>query len=243
MRSMRQRLAAVTLLSGLTMLGIGLAAGPASAALDTECLGIIGQAQSGSLHMTSTPAAGSDVPVGSAIDLSGSWNKHDYEETDRFYVCASVDGNFNEAMSSVERPLDNDGSYSTSAAVPSSVPVGSNVCFVGDVRGRLLESGVTGVDMVSETLCYRVAAVATTTTTMATTTTTAPPVVEPNVIEAGNPTPPAVEAAPAPAEEPAPLPVLPRTGSGIDLLAGFGGLAVAAGGVARYFGRRRPAEG
>jgi LPXTG-motif cell wall-anchored protein len=83
-----------------------------------------------------------------------------------------------------------------------------------------------------------VAAVATTTTTS-----TIAPIVEPAVIEAGNPAAPAVEAAPAPTEEPAPLPVLPRTGSGIDLLAGFGGLAVAAGGVARYFGRRRPAEG
>jgi len=237
MRSMRQRLAAVTLLTGLTTLGIGLAAGPAHAALDDECLGIIGQAQSGSNHLTGTPAAGSDVPVGSAITLSGSWDAHDYEETDRFYICASVDGQYNEAMSSVEKSTDNDGAYSASATLPGSVPVGSNVCFVGDVRGQLI-SGVTKVDMVSETLCYRVAAAATTTTT-----TTLAPIVEPAVIEAGSPSAPAVEAAPAPVEAPAPLPVLPRTGSGIDLLAGFGGLAVAAGGVARYFGRRRPAKG
>jgi hypothetical protein len=239
MRSMRQRLAAVTLLSGLTMLGVGLAAGPASAAIDDKCNLFLGQPQSGSLHVTSTPAAGSDVPVGSAINISGSWNKHDYEETDRFYVCASVDGNYNEAMSSMERPLDNDGSYSTSVAVPASLPVGSNVCLVGDVRGQLI-SGVTEVDMVSETLCYRVAAVATTTTTMATTTTTIAPIVEPSVVQAGDTSAPAVEAAPA--TEPAPLPVLPRTGSGIDLLAGFGGLALAAGGVARFFGRRGSAK-
>jgi hypothetical protein len=239
MRSMRQRLAAVTLLSGLTMLGVGLAAGPASAAIDDNCNLHLGQPQSGSLHMTSTPAAGSDVPVGSAINISGSWNRHDYEETDRFYVCATVDGNYNDALSSEERPLDNDGSYSTSAAVPSNVPVGSDVCLLGVVRGKLL-SGVTGVDMVSETLCYRVAAVATTTTTMATTTTTIAPIVAPSVVQAGDTSAPAVEAAPV--AEPAPLPVLPRTGSGIDLLAGFGGLALAAGGVARFFGRRGSAK-
>jgi hypothetical protein len=241
MRSLRQRLAAVSLLGGLTTLGIGLAAGPASASVESNCLGIIGQAQSGSLHVTGTPAAGSDAPVGSSITLVGSWDKTDYEETDRFYFCATVDGNYNDALSSIEQPLDNEGSFTSAATVPSSLPVGSNLCFVGDVRGRLT-SGVTGVDMVSETLCYRVAA-ATTPTTMATTTTTLAPIVEPAVIEAGSPAAPAVEAAPAPVEAPAPLPELPRTGSGIELLAGLGGLSVAAGGAARYLGRRRPAEG
>lgn len=241
MRSMRQRLAAVTLLSGLTMLGVGLTAGPASAAIEDNCLAILGQDQIGSLQLTSTPAAGSDVTGGSTIDLAGSWDAQDYEETDRFYVCASVDGSYNAAMSSEERPLDNDGSHSASVTVPSSLPAGSDVCFVGDVRGQLV-SGVTQFDMVSEKLCYRVAA-AVTTTTMATTTTTAAPIVEPNVIDAGGPAAPAVEAAPAPLEAPAPLPVLPRTGSGIDLLAGLGGLAVTGGSVARYFARRRPAKG
>ena len=42
---------------------------------------------------------------------------------------------------------------------------------------------------------------------------------------------------------PAPLPELPRTGSGIDVLAGFGGIALALGGLTRFLGRRRPAEG
>jgi hypothetical protein len=231
----------VSLLGGLTTLGIGLAAGPANASVETNCLGIIGQAQSGSLHLSGNPAAGSDAPAGSSITLVGSWDKHDYEETDRFYFCATVDGNYNADLSSIEQPLDNEGSFTSAATVPSNVPVGSNLCFVGDVRGRLT-SGVTGVDMVSETLCYRVAA-ATTPTTMATTTTTLAPIVEPAVIEAGSPAAPAVEATPAPVEAPAPLPELPRTGSGLDLLAGLGGLAVAAGGTARYFGRRRPAEG
>jgi hypothetical protein len=244
MRSTRQRLAAVTLLGGLTTLGIGLTAGPASAALNTECSGIIGQAQSGSLHATGTPSAGSDVVAGSAVNFSGAWNDADYEETDRFYVCGSVDGNYSAAMSSMEKPLDNDGSFSAPVAVPANLPVGSNVCLVGDVRGRLI-SGELEHDMTSETLCYRVAAAVTTTTEAPTTTTTLAPVVEPAVIEAGTPSAPAVEVAPAPAPEEAPvaMPVLPRTGRGLDLLAGFGGIAVALGGAARFLGRRRPAEG
>jgi hypothetical protein len=237
MRSMRQRLATATVLSGLVMISVGFVAGPAGASVESNCQAILGQAQSGSLSLTGSPAAGSDVPMASTIDLSGSWNQDDYQETDRFYVCATVDGTYDEALSSEERPLDNDGSYSTSAALPSSVPAGSDVCFTGAVRGQLT-SGVTGVDMVSETLCYRVAAAATTTTTT-TAPVVEPPVVEPAVVEAGSPAAPAVEAAPAPVEEPASLPVLPRTGAGIELLTGMGGLALAAGGIARFFGRRR----
>lgn len=241
MRSTRQRLAAVTLIGGLTTLGLGLTAGPASAAISTECLGIIGQAQSGSLHLTSTPAAGSDVLAGSTINVSGAWNADDYEETDRFYVCGTVNGNYSEALSSMEKPLDNDGSFSAAVAVPADLPAGSDICLLGDVRGKLI-SGETGVDMVSDNLCFRTAAAEPTTTT---TTTTVAPAVEPAVIEAGTPAAPAVEVAPAPApaEAPAPMPVLPRTGSGVDVLAGFGALAVALGGAARFLGRRRPAEG
>jgi LPXTG-motif cell wall-anchored protein len=87
---------------------------------------------------------------------------------------------------------------------------------------------------------------------MATTTTTvAPravePTVDPGTTQAGTSSAPAVEAAPAVegavAVNPAPAAELPRTGSGIDMLAGFGGLALAVGGLARLIARRRPAEG
>ena len=241
MRSMRQRLAAVTLLSGLTTLGIGFAAGPARAAADEYCLG---DAPNGSLQITTTPAAGSDVEPGSNVTVDASWDDHDFLETDRFVVCGTVDGVFNEAMSSQHKGLANDGQATATSTIPASIPPGSHVCLYGVVKGQLASTGAPSSLMVSETRCFRAAAVATTTTTMATTTTTttiAPVVVEPSVVEAGNPSAPAVEAAPA--VEPAPLPELPRTGSGIDLLAGFGGLALVAGGVARFFGRRRPAEG
>jgi hypothetical protein len=107
------------------------------------------------------------------------------------------------------------------------------------VKGRLIDQ-VQG-KMLSETACFRTAAVAETTTTTSTTTTTVvtqPPVVEPEVVEAGAPAAPAVEAAPAPVEAPAPLPQLPRTG-GVEMLAGLGGMTLALGGVARFLGRRR----
>jgi hypothetical protein len=242
MRSKRQRLAAATLLGGLTTLGLGLSAGTASAAVD-DCLGFVGKAQSGSLHITSTPAAGSDVPVGSNVNLAGSWDRHDWSETDSFFVCATVDGTFNEGLSSQDRGVANNGSYAAAAAIPSSLPVGSDVCFLGAIRGRL--SDETQGKMLSETICFVAAAAPVPTTTTTVQVEEPAPVVEPAVIEAGTPSAPAVEVQPtaAPAEAPAPLPVLPRTGSGLDLLTGLGTVSLALGGLTRYLGRRRPAEG
>jgi hypothetical protein len=236
MRSTRQRLVAATLLSGLTTLGLGLSAGTASAAVDA-CTGYLGDAQSGSLHITSNPAAGSEVLSGSAITVQASWDADDFDETDRFYVCATVNGDFVEAMSSEDRGVANNGSYSAASNVPSGIPAGSDVCLVSAVLGRFAETGLRD-SMVSETACFRTAAAVEPTTT-----TTTAPVVEPVVVEAGTPAAPAVEAAPAPAEEPAPLPVLPRTGSGLNVLAGLGSITLSLGGLARFLGRRRPAEG
>jgi hypothetical protein len=235
MRSTRQRLTAVALLSGLTTfgLGFGLGAGPASAAADVYCLG---GAPNGSLHINTTPAAGSDVAPGSSITVDGSWDQNDFQETDRFVVCGSVNGTPSEALTLQDKSLDNDGQQSATVTVPATVPEGSDVCLYGVVKGQLSSTGQTSQLMVSETKCFRAASVAPTTTT--TTAAPAPVVDDTPVVEAGTTTAPAVEAAPAPLTEPAPMPVLPRTGSGLDILAGFGGLALAAGGVARFFGRR-----
>ncbi|HYT39125.1 MAG TPA: hypothetical protein VEN99_06420 [Acidimicrobiia bacterium] len=243
---MRQRLAAVTLIGGLTTLGIGLAAGPASANVN-DCNGYIGSAQSGSLHLTGTPAGGSIVPVGSGLALDASWNAADFDETDRLFVCGSVDGVYNAAMSSEDKGVGNNGSATATSTVPSSLPAGSNVCVVGVLLGQ--DPTHASTTMTSETLCYTSAAVTTTTTVAPTTTTTqaaAPRDVDPVNTEAGTSSAPA-EPAPAVAgvvaEAPAPMPQLPRTGSGIDVLAGFGGLALALGGLTRFLGRRRPAQG
>jgi hypothetical protein len=250
MRTMRQRLAAVTLLGGLTTLGIGLSAGPASAVSVDTCTNYLGDAQSGSLHLNTTPAAGSTVAAGSDLSLTSSWNENDFNETDRLYVCGSVDGLFSPAMSLFQVAVNNDGSLTLGTTIPSSVPVGSNVCVTTALEGRL--ANLTQGEMVSETRCYTSSAAVVTTTTLATTTTTvAPrvvePTVDPNGTGAGTTSGPAVEAAPVVAGEvavaPAPLPVLPRTGSGIDVLAGFGGIALAVGGLTRFLGRRRPAVG
>ena len=44
------------------------------------------------------------------------------------------------------------------------------------------------------------------------------------------------------AVNPAPAVELPRTGEGIDLLAGIGGITLALGGLARFTGRKRSAK-
>lgn len=250
MRSMRQRLAAVTLIGGLTTLGLGLAAGPANAAsIDLECPAYIGDAQSGSLHMTASPNGGS-VPAGSNITVTASWDEDDFDEVDRLFVCASVDGFYNAGMSLFRVGLDeNDPSMTLSTLVPASLPVGSNVCVVSALEGRGELPDRDPVEMVSETVCYTSSAAPTTTTTAPpTTTTTAAPVVQPDVQEetgsgAGINSGPAVEAAPVVegevAQNPAPAVELPRTGEALDVLAGFGALAVALGGVARFTGRKR----
>jgi hypothetical protein len=248
MRTKRQRLAAVTLIGGLTTLGIGLTAGAASANVN-DCSGYLGNAQSGSLHLTGNPAANSSVPAGSSISLDASWTKTDFNETDRLFVCGSVDGVFSPAMSAEDKGVGNEGSASASTTVPAGTAAGSNVCVVSVLRGQFPTTPVSQGEMVSDTLCYTAAAAVTTTTMAPTTTTTVAPAVEPTVdpvnTGAGDTSAPA---APAPAVSgevaaaPAPMPVLPRTGSGIDVLAGFGGAALALGGLGRFLGRKRSAE-
>jgi LPXTG-motif cell wall-anchored protein len=244
MRSMRQRLAAVTMIGGLTTLGLGLAAGPVSASsapVDpntavTSCADYLGDTQSGSLHLGGSPTAGA-VPPGSTVSLAASWAQADFSDTDRMLICATVGGMFDASLSQIQTTVDNDGSLAHSASLPVSLPEGSDVCFLTALEGSLAQ---TGVDMVSETICYRVAA---------TTTTTAAPVqpeVDPSVTEAGTTSTPAVEAAPVVGGEiavnPAPAVELPRTGEGIDFLAGIGGISLALGGLARFTGRKRSAK-
>jgi hypothetical protein len=245
MRIIRQRLAAMALIGGLTTLGIGLSAGPASAKV-SDCTGYLGTAQSGSLHITSTPAAGSSVTPGSSIAVHASWNDADFNETHTLFVCGSVDGTFKPSMSSENQSVDNNGALSAAATVPADAPAGSNICVVAALLGQLPN---TQGQMTSEKLCYT-AAEATTTTTMAptTTTTAAPAVTQPVDVptsEAGTPSAPAVETAPAVAPEvvqAAPARQLPRTGSRSEELAGFGAALLAFGAVARFFGRKRPSE-
>ena len=243
MRIARQRLAVATLLGGLTTLGLGLPAGPASGAVD-DCLGIIGQPASSAVHITTTPAAGSDVAPGSEIAITAAWDADGFEETDRLYVCGTVDGQFVQAMSAQHKSLDNDGAYTAASTVPADAEPGAEVCVVGAVKGQPVDDDPSQV-LASETRCFRVAAVVAPTvetTTTTTSTTTTAPVVEPVVVEAGTPTAPAVEAAPAPVEMPTSLPELPRTGAGAAALTGLGSIALALGGLARFLGRRRPAE-
>src|SRR5581483_9067998 len=93
--------------------------------------------QSGSLHITSTPAAGASVAPGSSISFNASWNSADFNETDRMYLCGTVDGTFNSAMSSQDKGVGNTGSWSGTATIPADAPAGSNVCVVTALVGQL----------------------------------------------------------------------------------------------------------
>jgi LPXTG-motif cell wall-anchored protein len=205
--------------------------------------------QSGSLHITSTPVAGSSVAPGSTINISASWNDADFNETHALFVCGTVAGALNTAMSSENQSVDNNGTLSAAATVPADAASGSNICVVAALIGQL-PTNIQG-QMVSEKLCYT-AAEATTTTTVApttTTTTTAPAVTQPSDVgtsDAGGPSAPAEPAptavAPEVVQAPAPAAELPRTGSSSADLAGFGAVVLALGGLARFFGRKRPSE-
>ena len=237
MRTMRQRFAAVAMIGGLTTLGLGLAAGPVSASrapVDpntavTSCADYLGDAQSGSLHLGGTPAAGT-VPPGSTLNLAATWTPGDFSATQRMLTCATVGGMFDASLSQIQTTVDNDGGLSHSASLPAGLPEGSDVCFLTALEGTLADQ--TRGDMVSETICYRIAA-----------TTTAPQTeAEPTVTEAGTPSAPAVEPAPVVDGEialnPAPAVELPRTGEGIDLFAGLGAISLVLGGLARFAGRK-----
>jgi hypothetical protein len=241
MRSMRQRLAAVILIGGLTTLGLGLAAGPASASRGVNpltpvntCTAYIGDAQSGSVHMIGTPAAGT-VPAGSDVSLAISWDEADFSATERLFVCGTVDGLYDAALSQVREAVGNDGSLTHDTSLPTGAPAGSDVCFVAALEGPLADS-MPGA-MVSETICYRIASATPTTAAVE-------PPVEQTGTEAGATSAPALEMAPLVegiAASPAPAVELPRTGEGLEL-AGIGGIVLALGGVARFAGRKRPAK-
>jgi hypothetical protein len=242
MRSMRQRLAAVTLIGGLTTVGLGLAAGPvnASRGVDpetsvTSCADYLGDAQSGSLHLGGTPAGGT-VPAGSDLSLSASWDEDDFNDTDRLLICGTVAGVFDAALSQTRSTVSNNGGLTHSTTLPATA--GSDVCFVAALEGPLAD--LTEGQMVSETICYRTAAIDTPAAPIV------EPEVEPTATEAGTTSAPAVEAAPVVEGEiavnPAPAVELPRTGEGLDLLAGIGAITLALGGLARFTGRKRSAK-
>ena len=149
-------------------------------------------------------------------------------------ICATVGGMFDASLSQIQTAVDNDGSLAHSASLPAGLPEGSDVCFLTALEGTRADQ--TGLDMVSETICYRVAAI----------TPPVQPLVEPTVTEAGTTSAPAVEAAPVVGGEiavnPAPAVELPRTGEGIDLLAGIGTISLALGGLAHFTGRKHSAR-
>jgi len=247
MRSMRHRLSAAAIAAGLTTMVLGLGAGPAGAALPNECSSQRAD-NAHSLSITTVPAAGSDVPAGTSIQVTGHWNSDDWREVDRMATCVTSGGHDDPSLSSVTSIV-TDGDLVTSVTIPAGMPVGTEVCLHDVLIGGAADGPAKDT---SDEVCFHSAAAPVTTTTAPTTTTTAAPTTttmapadtDSSGAGAGGPAAPGEQVQGEVAANPAPAPTgeLPRTGSGSADLAWFGGLAVGLGALALALGRRGSAR-
>lgn len=252
MGSMRERVAAGLVAAGLVAVGVGVLGAPAHAIVPktTDCAAHLIAPADPEITLSASPAPGSDIPAGTALDVTTEWTPANWHEMDRILVCTSSDGYYSSTLSGGQRPLENTGAFTWSIHVPRDTPVGTDLCVRGTIYGQ--SAARVQQKPVSEAICFRTAAApATTTTTSAapttTTTTTAPPPAEeepadPATVPAGEPKPTADVVKGEVVVAPAPLPLaeLPRTGSGVNALLILGGAALALGGVAILLGRRSP---
>jgi hypothetical protein len=245
MRSLRQRCSAVAVSAGIMTVALGLGASPAHASATTDCFPYLSGAQNGGLSITTTPAPGSSVPAGGSIQITATWDNSHFAEIDRLATCVTWDGSFHPSMSNSLKGIGTGATSSniSSVAVPTDMPVGSEIC----IRDVLFGDAGNTVE-ISNTPCFTSAAAApvattTTTTTMApTTTTTALPLVIPAEStgkQAGGPTTPGEIVQGEVVTQPAPLAELPRTGADSDALVVPGGVAIGLGLLALALGRRR----
>jgi len=241
MRNMRQRLSAATIAAGLTTMVLGLGAGPAGAALPNECSSQKAD-NTHSLSITTVPAADSDVPAGTSIQVTGHWNSADWREVDRMATCVTSGGQDNPNLSGLAFIVDAGDSFVTSVTIPADMPAGTKVCLHDVLVGGALDGPAKDT---SNEVCFHSAEAPKTTASTTPTTTTPTTTVSGNTdtsgASAGSPANPGelVQGEVASNPAPAPLGELPRTGSGSAALAGFGGLAVGLGVLSLALGRRR----
>jgi hypothetical protein len=243
MRSTRQRLSAAAIAAGLITMVLGLGSGPAGAALPNECSSQKAD-NAHSLNITTVPAANSDVPAGTSIQVTGHWNSADWREVDRMATCVTSGGQDNPSLSSLAFIV-TVGDVVTSVTIPADMQAGTKVCLHDVLIGGAVDGPAKDT---SGEVCFHSAAAPVTPTTAApvTNTTTAPtttiaPDTDTSGASAGSPATPGelVQGAVTSNPAPAPLGELPRTGSGSAALAGFGGLAVGLGVLSLALGRRR----
>jgi hypothetical protein len=244
MRSVR-RLSAAALTAGLATVVLGLGAGPAHASLTKDCTGSAVADNIHSLTITTVPAAGSDVPAGASIQVTGHWDRAHWAELNRMATCVTSAGSWDGALGSVTALTDGIDSFVTTVTIPADMPVGTEVC-VNDVL-----FGYDGDQVAKDTsdgVCFHSAAALVTPTTAAPTTTTTAPTTTTVATDtdssgagAGGPATPGQQVEAEVVSNPAPAPTgeLPRTGSGAAALAGLGGLALAVGILGLALGRRQ----
>ncbi len=254
---MRKRLGAGILLASLATATIGVFGPPAYAVVPDpdQCRPYLEGAAEGDLTITTSPAAGEEVPAGTEFRVTATWDRSQWDETDKILVCVTADGAFSAGMSGGQRPMTNDGEYSWDVFVPVDTPVGTEIC-VRDVLFGMPDGG--GEDQVTQKSGYdclftAAALPSTTTTTAAPATTTAPTTTgaapqvitttEPEVSRQGTPGPVVDVVLGEVANYPVPLAALPRTGSRTGTLVTAAALALGLGVLALTLGRRRPKLG
>lgn len=250
MRVVRQRFGTVLVLGGLFVAAVGLGVGPAQAIVPNtdDCAAHLSGLKDGNLTITtSSPAPGSDVPAGTGVTITATWESRDWFELNKILVCTTTNGDWNPVLAGGQKPLENTGTFAWDLFVPSDMAAGTEICV------RQVLFGMRPGDRSSSTqnsgpMCFFSAALPPTVTTVTTTpaVTTAVPVTTPTttppVTPASQPVTPASPAPEPPAESvqggvasaPVPLAELPRTGAGPGvvalvavIVAGLGGLSLA----------------
>jgi hypothetical protein len=248
-RSFRQRIGAAVATAGLVAIGAALTAGASYAEVPDggACNGSFQGTPPGSLELTTVPPSGSNVKTGDLISVTATWDTGDWESLDKADICVTVGGELDLALSDIEKPADNDGSYQHAFTIPAETAVDTEVCIRAQVHGIPGASEVS--TQKSNVACFTVFDPGTTTTTAPTTTTTTAPTTTTTTAPTTTTTtapsttvttaPPSVlgEQLQNPAVDPQVVGTeLPRTGGGSRSLVLLAGWALLLGGLALAFG-------
>jgi len=162
-------------LGAASLLGAWIPLGVASADTPTNgaCNGAFTGTPPGSLAKATNPTAGSTVVAGQNIAVTVTWSITDWTDAmlNQIHDCVQINGTDIAALNAEEKPTNNDGSWTTSYAIPSDAVAGDTVCDRASLSGN--PSPGNESTQKSNKVCFTVANATTTTTARATTTSSA----------------------------------------------------------------------
>src|SRR5581483_1133207 len=147
----------------IALAGIGLATTPipaSAAATVNDCTSHLADNQTGSLTLTSVPPAGSSVASGDKIILESTWSTPDWAEKQTILVCATTNGTWSAANSTLVPTVNETPSFTWPVIVPGNLADGTNLCLRQVLLGRLSDG--TSASETSNEVCFRTAATAAT---------------------------------------------------------------------------------